>query len=47
MLVFGMERIRLDSFLQAFTILPVDPVIAVTGGLFRRDYGKNLRHWIG
>jgi predicted nucleic acid-binding protein len=36
----GAERIRLERFLQAFIILPVDPVIAVTGGLFRRDYGK-------
>src|SRR5438094_6009769 len=37
----GEERARLDLFLQAFEIIPVDQHAAVRGGLFRRDYGKS------
>ncbi|MCZ7566971.1 MAG: type II toxin-antitoxin system VapC family toxin [Ardenticatenaceae bacterium] len=37
----GAERSRLDTFLLAFTIIPVDQAIAVTGGLLRRDFGKS------
>jgi predicted nucleic acid-binding protein len=37
----GTERTRLDTFLLAFTIIPVDRAIAVMGGLLRRDYGKS------
>ena len=37
----GAERSRLDSFLLAFTIIPIDQATAVTGGLLRRDYGKS------
>jgi hypothetical protein len=36
----GSDRARLDRFVLAFTILPVDPTVAVTGGIIRRDYGK-------
>lgn len=34
------ERTKLDRFVLAFTVLPIDQTIAVTGGLLRRDYGK-------
>ena len=37
----GDERLALEKFLEAFEIIPVDQTIAVTGGLFRRDYGKS------
>ena len=32
---------RLDQFVRAFQIVPVDPGIAQKGGLFRRDYLKS------
>jgi predicted nucleic acid-binding protein len=35
------ERTLLDSFVSAFGIIPLDRDIAVTGGLYRRDYGKS------
>jgi len=41
----GTERTALDTFVQAFTILPVDDEIAVKGGLYRRDYSKS--HSVG
>ncbi len=41
----GAERTALDTFVQAFTILPVDDEVAVLGGLYRRDYGKS--HSVG
>jgi hypothetical protein len=34
------ERAKIDRFILAFTVLPVDQAIAVIGGLLRRDYGK-------
>ena len=37
----GAERIQLDSFVSAFGSIPLDRDIAVTGGLYRRDYGKS------
>jgi hypothetical protein len=37
----GAERTRLDTFLLAFSVLPVDTEIAVRGGLLRRDFGKS------
>ena len=37
----GAERTALDSFIQAFEIVAVDEVIAVKGGLYRRDYSKS------
>jgi predicted nucleic acid-binding protein len=37
----GAERRKLDAFVSAFGIIPVDPDIAITGGLYRRDYGKS------
>src|SRR5262245_13209031 len=37
----GAERAKLDTFVSAFGIIPVDPDIATTGGLYRRDYGKS------
>src|SRR5689334_2644119 len=33
----GDERTRLDQFVQAFQVVPVDAGIAQKGGLFRRD----------
>jgi hypothetical protein len=39
----GAERIALDTFITAFEIVPVDEVVAVKGGLYRRDYGKRTR----
>jgi len=36
----GAERTKLEHFILAFTVLPIDQTIAVTGGLLRRDYGK-------
>lgn len=35
------ERAQLDSFIGAFGVIPLDYTIAVTGGLYRRDYGKS------
>lgn len=37
----GAERSKLDAFVSAFGIIPVDRDIAITGGLYRRDYGKS------
>ena len=37
----GPERIALDSLVHAFEIVPVYDEIAVSGGLYRRDYGKS------
>jgi predicted nucleic acid-binding protein len=37
----GEERLKLKEFLQAFEIIPIDEEISVTGGLYRRDYGKS------
>jgi predicted nucleic acid-binding protein len=37
----GNERARLDSFIQAFDLVPVDAFIAMRGGLYRRDYSKS------
>jgi predicted nucleic acid-binding protein len=36
----GAERTKLDVFLTAFEVVPVDAEIAQRGGLYRRDYGK-------
>jgi len=41
----GPERGRLDAFMGAFEIVPIDRGIAVQGGLFRRDFGAS--HGIG
>jgi hypothetical protein len=37
----GADRAKLDTFLLAFTIIPIDANVALVGGLFRRDYGKS------
>ncbi len=37
----GAEHTALDSFIRAFEIVAVDEEIAVTGGLYRRDYSKS------
>jgi predicted nucleic acid-binding protein len=37
----GAERTQLDVFVSAFGIIPLDRDIAVTGGLYRRDYGRS------
>ena len=37
----GAERTQLDAFVSAFGIISLDHDIAVTGGLYRRDYGKS------
>ncbi|HEX3528578.1 MAG TPA: type II toxin-antitoxin system VapC family toxin [Thermoanaerobaculia bacterium] len=37
----GEERSRLERFLQAFEIIPLDQHLATQGGLYRRDYGKS------
>ncbi len=37
----GDERTRLDQFVGAFQVVPVDPGIAQKGRLFRRDYLKS------
>ncbi len=41
----GMERARLDEFIRAFEVVPVDREISTKGGLYRRDYRKS--HNIG
>jgi predicted nucleic acid-binding protein len=41
----GEERRRLERFLLAFEVIPVDAEISRKGGLFRRDYGPS--HGIG
>ena len=41
----GAERTKLDEFIRAFEIVPVDQEVAVRGGLYRRDYIKS--HNIG
>lgn len=41
----GTERSVLEKFLLAFDIIPLDQQIAVQGGIYRRDYGKN--HGVG
>jgi predicted nucleic acid-binding protein len=35
----GAERVALDSLIRAFEVIPVDNVIAESGGLLRRDFG--------
>ena len=37
----GAERTKLDEFIRAFEIVPVDREIAIRGGLYRRDYMKS------
>ena len=37
----GEERARLERFLRAFEIIPLDLRLAVQGGLYRRDYSKS------
>ena len=37
----GAERTKLDEFIRAFEIVPVDREIAIRGGLYRRDYIKS------
>lgn len=37
----GNERSVLDTFIKAFEIVPVDEIMAVNGGLYRRNYGKS------
>ncbi len=37
----GAERIKLDGFIRAFEIVPVDREVAIRGGLYRRDYMKS------
>jgi predicted nucleic acid-binding protein len=37
----GAERTKLDGFIRAFEIVPVDREIAIRGGLYRRDYMKS------
>jgi hypothetical protein len=37
----GAERTKLDAFINAFSTVPLDREIGVTGGLYRRDYGKS------
>ena len=37
----GAERAKLDMFLLAFVVIPLDSEIAVRGGLIRREYGKS------
>ena len=37
----GEERARLEQFLRAFEIIPLDLRLAVQGGLYRRDYSKS------
>jgi len=37
----GEERARLERFLQAFAIIPLDQHLAVQGGLYRRDDSKS------
>jgi hypothetical protein len=41
----GAEREALDGMLATFRVLPLDAVIARSGGLLRRDYGKS--HGVG
>ena len=37
----GEERARLERFLRAFEIVPLNLRLAVQGGLYRRDYSKS------
>jgi predicted nucleic acid-binding protein len=37
----GEERSRLERFLRAFEVIPLDQRLAVQGGLYRRDYSKS------
>lgn len=37
----GSERTTLDTFISAFSIVPLDREIGVQGWLYRRDYGKS------
>jgi predicted nucleic acid-binding protein len=37
----GEERSRLERFLRAFEIIPLDQRVAIQGGLYRRDYSKS------
>ena len=37
----GKERTALESFLQAFELVPLTPEISAQGGLIRRDFGPS------
>ena len=41
----GSERIRLDSLVSILPVLLLDGNIAISGGLYRRQYGKS--HGVG
>jgi predicted nucleic acid-binding protein len=43
----GPERTKLDAFLSAFDLVPVEQEIALKGGLYRRDYGKSHNMGLG
>jgi predicted nucleic acid-binding protein len=38
----GQERAKLEEFVKAFELVPVDTEIAQKGGLFRRDHFKKF-----
>ena len=37
----GEERTKLDTFISAFAVIPLDQQIAIQGGLYRRNYKKS------
>jgi len=37
----GDERDRMDQFIMAFELVPIDSEVAIKGGLYRRDYGSS------
>lgn len=37
----GDERDRMDQFIMAFELVPIDSEVAIKGGLYRRDYGPS------
>ncbi|MBT7890583.1 MAG: type II toxin-antitoxin system VapC family toxin [Deltaproteobacteria bacterium] len=39
------EQYALENFVSLFRVIPVNSVIASTGGLYKRDYGKS--HGVG
>lgn len=41
----GKEKLVLDDFVAMFRIIPVTQQIAISGGLYRRDFGRS--HHIG
>jgi predicted nucleic acid-binding protein len=43
----GTERVKLDAFITAFEVIPIEVEVARKGGLYRRDYRRSHSTGLG